>query len=106
MLTAEKQAGKIYELAGDDGYTLAEFAAELSRQVGKPIVYRGLSEADYKGVLVGAGLPERFADVLADEDHVARGDTLYDDSRTLSRLIGRPTTPMSETVSAAIGAKG
>lgn len=104
VLTSEEQAGKIYELAGDDAYTLSAFAAELSRQAGKPVAYRDLSEADYKGVLLGAGLPEPLADVLADEDNVARGDTLFDDSRTLSRLIGRPTTPMRETVAGALRA--
>ncbi|KAB0676176.1 NAD(P)H-binding protein [Aureimonas leprariae] len=102
LLSAESQAGQVYELAGDDGYTLAEFAAELSRQTGKEIAYRDLPEADYKGVLAGAGLPEALADALADEDNVARNDTLFDDGRTLSRLIDRPTTPMRETVAAAL----
>lgn len=37
-LTAPAQAGKVYELAGDDSYTLTEFAAELSRQSGKPVL--------------------------------------------------------------------
>ncbi len=105
VLTADGQPGKLYELAGDAAYTLAAFAAELSYQAGRPVAYRDLSEADYKGVLVGAGLPEALADVLADEDHVARGDTLYDDSGTLSRLIGRPTTPMRDTVASTLGAR-
>lgn len=104
VLTADGQAGRIYELAGDEAYTLAEFAAELSHQSGKPIVYRDLSEADYKGVLLGAGLPEPLADALANEDDVARGDTLLDDGRALRRLIGRPTTPMRETIVAALRA--
>lgn len=106
VLTADDQAGKVYELAGDQAYTLAEFAAELSRRAGKPVAYRDLPEADYKGVLLGAGLPEPLADALADEDVVARGDTLFDESRTLSTLIGRPTTPMRETVAGALRAAG
>ncbi len=102
VLTADDQAGRVYELAGDEAYTLAEFAAELSRQVGRPIAYRDLSEADYKGVLLGAGLLEPLADVLADEDHVSRNDTLLDDGRALSSLIGRPTTPMRDVIAAAL----
>ena len=102
VLTAENQAGQIYELAGDGAYTLAEFAAELSQQAGKPVAYQDLSESDYKGVLLGAGLPEPLADALADEDQAARGDVLLDDGRALSRLIGRPTTPMRDTVAAAV----
>lgn len=102
VLTAKGQAGKIYELAGDEAYTYPAFAAELSRQAGKPVAYRDLSEADYRNVLLGAGLPKPLADALADEDAVARGDTLFDDSGTLRGLIGRPTTPMPETVAAAL----
>ncbi len=105
VLLAENQAGQVYELVGDEAYTLAEFAAELSRQAGRPISYRDMTEADYKAMLLGAGLPEPLADALADEDHVARGDTLFDDSGTLGRLIGRPTTPMPETVAAAVAAQ-
>jgi NAD(P)H dehydrogenase (quinone) len=104
VLTAEGQAGRVYELAGDESYTLAEFAAELSRRAGREVAYRDLSEADYKGVLLGIGLPEALADVIANEDEVARGDTLRDDARALSRLIGRPTTPMADTVAAAVSA--
>ncbi len=40
--------------------------------------------------------------VLADSDACAAKGALYDESRTLSRLIGRPTTPISETISAAL----
>lgn len=94
--------GQIYELAGDDAYTLAEMAAELSRQTGKAIGYASLPEADYAGMLVGFGLPEGFAAVLADSDVQASKGALFDDSRTLSRLIGRPTTPMAATVKAAL----
>lgn len=106
VLTADGQAGQVYELAGDGAYTLGQFAAELSRQAGRPVAYRDLSEADYKAALLGAGLPEPLADALADEDDVARNDTLFDDSRTLGSLIGRPTTPMRETIADALRAAG
>ena len=102
VLTGDEQAGRVYELAGDGSYTLAEFAAELSRQTGRPIVYRDLAQIDYKQVLLGAGLPEPLADVLSDEDAVSRGDTLMDETGVLGRLLGRPTTPMPETIPAAL----
>ena len=105
VLTGEAQAGRVYELAGDDSYTLAQFAGELSRQAGRSIEYRNLSEADYKAVLLGIGLPEPLADALADEDRVSAGDTLLDDGRVLASLIGRPTTPMRDTVAQALRAK-
>ena len=102
VLTCDDQAGKVYELAGDQAYTIAEFAAELSRQAGKPIGYRDLPEGDYKGVLLSAGLPEPLADALADEDTAARKDTLFDDGQVLSMLIGRTTTPMRDTIAQAL----
>ena len=104
VLTADGQAGKVYELAGDEGYTLAEFAAELSRQAGQDVIYRDLPEADYQEVLVGVGLPRAFAEVIADADRSARGDTLFDPGRALSRLIGRPTTPMRDSIAEALKA--
>lgn len=105
-LCGEGQAGKIYELAGDRAFTMAEFAAEVSRRAGKPVSYADLPEAEYKAILTGAGLPDNLAAILADADAVAAADTLFDDSHDLSRLIGRPTTPFAETVDAAVKAEG
>lgn len=102
VLTQEGQAGKVYELAGDDSYTLAEFSAEIARQSGKPVVYQDLSEADFKQALISAGLPEGFASMLADSDAGAAQGGLFDDSHTLSKLIGRPTTPYAKVIAAAL----
>lgn len=105
VLTAEQpQAGRIYELAGDDAYTLAEFAAELSQQSGKAVAYRDLPQADYEAALIAAGLPKPFAALLADSDAGAAKGALFDDSQALSQLIGRPTTPIATTISAALKA--
>ena len=101
-LTAPTQAGKVYELAGDDSYTLADFAAELSRQSGKSIPYVNLPEADYKAAPLGAGLPEPIADLLADSDVGASKGGLFDDQCQLSTLIGRPTTSLATLMQAAL----
>lgn len=95
-------AGKVYELAGDQGYSLAELAAEVARQSGKPVGFVNLPQADYAKALEGFGLPAGFAAVLADSDARAGEGALFDDSRTLSRLIGRATTPMAATVRDAL----
>ncbi|MCL6326048.1 SDR family oxidoreductase [Pectobacterium polaris] len=102
VLTQEGQAGKVYELAGDEPYTLAELAAEISKQSGKNIGYQNLSEAEFAGVLVSAGLPEGFAQIIADSDTGASKGGLFDDGKQLSRLIGRPTTPLSAVVKATL----
>lgn len=104
VLTQADQAGRIYELAGDGSYTLAEFAAEIARQSDKAVVYQDLPEADYKAALLSVGLPEGLAGMLADSDVGASRGGLFDDSHQLSQLIGRPTTPLAASVSAALAA--
>ncbi|MDF2042398.1 MULTISPECIES: SDR family oxidoreductase [unclassified Pantoea] len=102
VMSREDQAGKVYELAGDDSYTLAQFAAEIAAQSGEKVDYVNLSQADFAAALKGAGLPEGLAEMLADSDAGAEKGGLYDDSRQLSKLIGRPTTPWQTVVRAAL----
>jgi len=102
VLTRDGQAGKVYELAGDDAYTLTEFAAEVAAQSGKPVIYKDLPEADFKAALIGAGLPDYVAALLSDSDAGAAKGGLFDDSRSLSALIGRPTTPLKTVVADAL----
>jgi len=102
VLATDGHAGKVYELAGDDAYTLPQLAEAVARLAGKPVVYQDLPQAEFKAVLLQAGLPEPLAELLANSDTgTAHGD-LFDDQRQLSRLIGRPTTPWTETVAAAL----
>ncbi|GAB5073455.1 NAD(P)H:quinone oxidoreductase [Citrobacter sedlakii] len=98
VLSTDGHAGKVYELAGDDAWTLSQLADELSQQSGKHIVYQNLSEADFAAALRGAGLPTELADMLADSDIGASEGGLFDNSRTLSQLIGRPTTTLADSV--------
>ncbi|MEM5525864.1 SDR family oxidoreductase [Enterobacter hormaechei] len=102
VISEEGHAGKVYELAGDNAWTLSELAAELSKQSGKPVTYQNLSEADYAAALKGVGLPAGLAEMLADSDTGASKGGLFDDSRTLSKLIGRPTTPLAESIKAIL----
>jgi len=95
--------GKTYELAGDTAFTMAELAAEVSKQSGKAVAYVNMPQADYAKALEGFGLPAAFAATLAECDAVTgTAGALYDASHTLSRLIGRPTTPVAESVQAAL----
>jgi NAD(P)H dehydrogenase (quinone) len=102
LATPANHAGRIYELAGDTAYTLTELAAEIARQSGRRVVYRDLSEADYKAALQADGLPEKFAAVYAESDAKAAKGALHDESRQLSGLIGRPTTTMAQSVATAL----
>ena len=102
VITSEDQAGKVYELAGDEAFTLAQYAAYIAKISGKEVVYQDLPEAEYAKVLVEVGLPEGFAAVLADSDVGASKGGLFDDSQTLSKLIGRPTTPIQDSIKLAL----
>ncbi len=102
VLVLEDQGGKIYELAGNESYTLAEFSAEIAHQSGKKVDYVNLPEAEFAKALLGAGLPEGLANMLADSDAGAEKGGLFDDSHTLSKLIGRPTTPVKEVIAATL----
>ncbi|MEU4626856.1 SDR family oxidoreductase [Actinoplanes sp. NPDC023801] len=92
----------VYELAGDHGFTLAELAAETARQSGTPIAYRNLPVTEYQAALVAAGLPEGYAGLLADTDTKIAEGHLDDSTGTLSRLVGRPTTPLTDAVAAIL----
>lgn len=98
VISEEGHAGKVYELAGDNGWTLSELAAELTKQSGKKVVYQNLSQADFAAALKSVGLPDGLADMLADSDVGASKGGLFDDSHTLSQLIGRPTTTLADSV--------
>jgi len=104
VVTGEGHDGKVYELSGDESYTLADLAAEISRQTGKDIPYTDLPEADYAAILTKVGLPEGIAQAIASWDVAASQGALYDEGRTLSALIGRPTTPLGDVVAQALTA--
>ena len=102
VILDEQHIGKVYELAGDEAYTLTDFAAAISESSGKEIPYKNLPEVAYADILKNAGLPDRLAEAIASWDTGIEMGDLYDDSRELSQLIGRPTTPMSRVVRDAL----
>lgn len=101
VLTSAGHEGQTYELAGDIAFTRAQFAAEVSRQTGTPVGYHDLPELEYAQILK-TFLPEALADILADAEAHAANGALEDGSRTLSRLIGRATTPLAKVIAAAL----
>ncbi|MEV7003943.1 SDR family oxidoreductase [Streptomyces sp. NPDC093982] len=104
VLTGEGHENKTYELGGDVAWSLAEYAAELSRQTGKEIADNAVSTDALVGILTGAGVPEPFAVILAGVDASIEKGELVVDSGDLSRLAGRPTTPLAEAIAAGLKA--
>ncbi len=102
VLTEDGHEGDVYELGGDEAFTMEELAEEVSRQSGTEVVYQDLPEDEYKQVLVDVGLPEGYAEVLADSDSGIADGHLYTESDDLHQLIGHRTTPLSEAVADAL----
>jgi NAD(P)H dehydrogenase (quinone) len=101
VLTGKVYENSILELGGDAPYTRAELAEEVSRQTGKVIGYQNLSQAEYEKVLSGF-LPALYAEIIADAEAHAANGALDDNSHTLSRIIGRPTTTLADAVRSAL----
>ncbi|MGW2765269.1 SDR family oxidoreductase [Streptomyces sp. NPDC001275] len=104
VLTGEGHENKTYELGGDEAWSLAEYAAELSRQTGRRITSNPVTVEEYAGILAGAGLPGPLAAILAGVDASIEKGELVITSGDLSRLIGHSTSPVSEAIAAALGA--
>jgi len=101
-LTEPGHVNKTYELAGDTSYSMTEFAAEVSKQLGREIVYNNLALNDYRAALLGFGLPEMIVEVVVDADIKSSSGGLDSSSSDLRRLLGRPTTSFSEAIKAAL----
>ncbi|MYN40756.1 NmrA family NAD(P)-binding protein [Duganella sp. FT109W] len=102
VLASSEAVEQVYELAGDTAFTLAELAAEVARQSGKEIPFHNLAQKDYAELLTNVGLPAPLADLIADSDAQAAKGALFDDSRTLGKLIRRPTISLADAVKAAL----
>ena len=102
VLTGEGHENTAYELSGDTAWSFAEYAAEIARQTGKEIAYRAVSADEVKAILTGAGLPEPLAAILADVDTAIERGLLAATPGDLSRLTGRPTTPIADSLAVAL----
>lgn len=102
VLLEQSDGKQVYELAGDDSFTLSDYAKTLAEVSGKPVIYQHLGEDDFRSALQGMGLPAAVADMVANSSASAASDALFDENRALSKLIGRPTTTLSTAVAAAL----
>lgn len=104
VLVEKGHENAVYELAGDSAWTQADLAVEVARQAGRAVVYTNLPEDEYANVLEGLHLPPAVAASVASWDAAAARGALYSEDKTLSKLIGRPTTTLERAVAEALGA--
>jgi NAD(P)H dehydrogenase (quinone) len=104
VLTTDGHAGQAYELGGDEPFTMAQLAAEISAQSGTEVRYVNLPEADYARALREHGVPELMADMVAETDAAVARGALHTASGHLAALTGQPATTLSTAVGAALRA--
>lgn len=102
VLLGERHDGKVYELAGDHAWSFTELAEAASVIVGRPVVYRAVDGPTLRSILVEhAGLDEATAGFVVQLDLDIAAGLLAETTGELSRLVGRPTTPLVEGLRAA-----
>lgn len=102
VLTEDGHLGQVYELAGDASLTYDDLAAAAAAVLDRDVAYVRLTHEEYVAGLQSAGLDAGTAEFVASMDDGIRGGVLADTDGTLSRLIGRPTTPVVDGLRAAL----
>jgi NAD(P)H dehydrogenase (quinone) len=90
----DSHIGEVYELGGDVAWDYRDLAAAMAEVTGRDVSFVSLSSDDQVAALREAGLDEGTAGFVAALDAGIAGGALADTDGTLSRLIGRPTTPL------------
>ncbi|WP_305788558.1 SDR family oxidoreductase [Symbioplanes lichenis] len=100
-ILTDDQDQQVYELGGP-AVTKAEFAAEIARVTGRDVTYTDLTPEKYEEFLTGAGQPPFVAALFAGVERSTTGGALDTGSADLEKLLGRPATPLSEAIRAAL----
>lgn len=101
VLTADEVEGGTYDLSGDDPWTLSDLVEFITDASNVPVQLKNVSAAEHRQILSDAGVPAAAVDFLVSTDQaIAAGELDNPTPGQLSRLIGRPTTPLSEVVAA------
>lgn len=100
VLTTPGHEGEAYELSGDTAWNYTEFADAAQQVLGTPVSYQALTPEQEHEMLLGAGLDEATVGFIGAMNAGMRDDTQAATTGDLARLIGRPTTPLIDTLAA------
>jgi len=101
VLSSTGHEGRTYELSGDYAWDFKELATAITRITGREVVYQPVSAPELVEVLTAAGLDAGTAGFLAALDADTEAGLLATVTGELSRLIGRPTTPLLQALTSA-----
>lgn len=94
VLTTDGHQGQTYELSGDVAWSYDDLAAALAEVLGRDVTHRSVTSEQHVQALTDAGLPPDVGQMVAGVDAgIAAGAFAFTDG-DLSRLLGRPTTPL------------
>lgn len=103
VLIEDGHLGEVYEFGGDL-VSQTDLAAAASTVLGRDVTYTALSNEELLAGLAAAGLDEGTAGFVASLDAGIADGVLDISDGTLSRLIGRPTTPLVDALRVAVDA--
>jgi NAD(P)H dehydrogenase (quinone) len=104
VLTGEGHVNAEYELSGDEAWTFDEYSAQVSQALGKELPVNRVTGEVHRGILEGAGVPKPIVPVLVGVDDAISRGLLAVQTGDLARLIGRPTTPIAESIAQGVKA--
>lgn len=102
VLVGAGHEGRVYELSGDYAWNYDELAAAVATVIGKPVTYQPVSGTELIRILTESGLDDNTAQFVAALDANTSAGLLAETSGELSALIGRPTTPLLDTLRSGV----
>jgi len=98
VLTGKGHDNTVYELSGKL-MTQKELASALGTVLGKEVPVEQVDDATYANIMKGVKIPEQYISILVNMQKSIREGELEVESNDLEKLLGRPTTPISEALS-------
>jgi NAD(P)H dehydrogenase (quinone) len=102
VLTTDQPLKPVYELGGDVAWSQADLAATLSELLGTTVTVAQVSPEEQATTLAEAGVPQMWVDFTVATDASIKNGELEIAGDDLSALIGRPTTPLADSLRAAV----
>jgi NAD(P)H dehydrogenase (quinone) len=96
VLCSDGHAGQVYDVTGPEAFSLREFAAALSRAVGRRISYRPETVEEAYASRSGYGAPDRVLDGWVSTYTAIAAGELAAVTDTVPRLAGHPATGLAE----------
>lgn len=102
VLTTDGHDGQVYELTGDVAWGTDTLAATIAEVLGRDVTVQHVTTEEHVALLESFGLDAGTAGFVAAIDDGIRRGVIGEVDGTLSRLIGRPTTPLVDGLRALL----